>query len=79
MHVFTSIRVQHFSKYKCFTTKYYNTTVHYQEVNINLENLNDYLGIQKFKFGELENKDKILEFISKQTVKFHSNKTRKHH
>ena len=27
----------------------------------------------------LENKDKILEFISKQTVKFHSNKTRKHH
>jgi ATP-dependent Lon protease len=30
-----------------------------KEVNINLENLNDYLGIQKFKFGELENKDKI--------------------
>ena len=30
-----------------------------KEVNINLENLNDYLGIQKFKFGELENQDKI--------------------
>jgi ATP-dependent Lon protease len=30
-----------------------------KEVNVDLENLNDYLGIQKFKFGELENKDKI--------------------
>merc|ERR1711965_1059210 len=25
-----------------------------KEVNINLENINDYLGIPKFKFGELE-------------------------
>ena len=30
-----------------------------KEVNINLENLSDYLGIQKFTFGELESKDKI--------------------
>jgi len=30
-----------------------------KEVNINLQNLPDYLGIQKFKFGELENEDKI--------------------
>ena len=30
-----------------------------KEVNVDLKNLNDYLGIQKFKFGELENKDKI--------------------
>jgi ATP-dependent Lon protease len=30
-----------------------------KEVKVNLENLSDYLGIQKFKFGELENKDKI--------------------
>ncbi|MDA9606954.1 endopeptidase La [Candidatus Pelagibacter sp.] len=30
-----------------------------KEVKINLKNLPDYLGIQKFKFGELENKDKI--------------------
>ncbi|MDB4157346.1 endopeptidase La [Candidatus Pelagibacter sp.] len=29
------------------------------EVKINLKNLSDYLGIQKFKFGELENEDKI--------------------
>jgi len=29
------------------------------EVNINLQNLHDYLGIQKFKFGELESEDKI--------------------
>ena len=29
------------------------------EVNINLQNLQDYLGIKKFKFGELENEDKI--------------------
>ena len=30
-----------------------------KEVNIDLKNLHDYLGIQKFKFGELESKDKI--------------------
>ena len=30
-----------------------------KEVKIDLKNLSDYLGIQKFKFGELENKDKI--------------------
>jgi len=30
-----------------------------KEIKINLKNLHDYLGIQKFKFGELENKDKI--------------------
>mgnify|MGYP001109146185 FL=1 len=30
-----------------------------KEVNVDLKNLNDYLGTQKFKFGELENKDKI--------------------
>ena len=30
-----------------------------KEVNINLENLSNYLGIKKFKFGELENEDKI--------------------
>ena len=30
-----------------------------KEVNINLKNLHDYLGIQKFKFGELESEDKI--------------------
>ena len=30
-----------------------------KEVKIDLSNLPDYLGIQKFKFGELENKDKI--------------------
>jgi len=30
-----------------------------KEVNIDLKNLHDYLGIQKFKFGELENEDKI--------------------
>ena len=30
-----------------------------KEVNVDLKNLNDYLGIQKFKFGELENKYKI--------------------
>jgi len=30
-----------------------------KEVNINLENLSDYLGIKKFKFGELEIEDKI--------------------
>ena len=30
-----------------------------KEVKIDLKNLPDYLGIQKFKFGELENKDKI--------------------
>ena len=30
-----------------------------KEVNINLSNLHNYLGIQKFKFGELENEDKI--------------------
>ena len=30
-----------------------------KEVKIDLKNLHDYLGIQKFKFGELENKDKI--------------------
>jgi ATP-dependent Lon protease len=29
------------------------------EVNVNLKNLPDYLGIQKFKFGELETEDKI--------------------
>jgi ATP-dependent Lon protease len=29
-----------------------------KEVNINLKNLPDYLGIQKFKFGELESEDK---------------------
>jgi ATP-dependent Lon protease len=30
-----------------------------KEVNIDLKNLSDYLGIKKFKFGELENEDKI--------------------
>ena len=30
-----------------------------KEVKINLTNLSDYLGIQKFKFGELESEDKI--------------------
>jgi len=30
-----------------------------KEVNIDLKNLQDYLGIQKFKFGELESEDKI--------------------
>jgi len=30
-----------------------------KEVNINLKNLQDYLGIQKYKFGELESEDKI--------------------
>ncbi len=30
-----------------------------KEVKIDLTNLSDYLGIQKFKFGELENEDKI--------------------
>ena len=30
-----------------------------KEVKINLENLSNYLGIQKFKFGELESEDKI--------------------
>ena len=30
-----------------------------KEVNIDLKNLSDYLGIPKFKFGELEDKDKI--------------------
>ena len=30
-----------------------------QEVKIDLKNLPDYLGIQKFKFGELESEDKI--------------------
>ncbi|MDA7450515.1 endopeptidase La [Candidatus Pelagibacter ubique] len=30
-----------------------------KEVKIDLKNLPDYLGIQKFKFGELESKDKI--------------------
>ncbi len=30
-----------------------------KEVNIDLNNLHDYLGIQKFTFGELENNDKI--------------------
>ena len=30
-----------------------------KEVNVDLKNLNDYLGIQKIKIGELENKDKI--------------------
>ena len=30
-----------------------------KEVKIDLENLSDYLGIQKFKFGELESEDKI--------------------
>jgi ATP-dependent Lon protease len=30
-----------------------------KEIKINLKNLHDYLGIQKFKFGELESKDKI--------------------
>ncbi|MDC0328182.1 endopeptidase La [Candidatus Pelagibacter sp.] len=30
-----------------------------KEVKIDLKNLHDYLGIQKFKFGELESKDKI--------------------
>jgi ATP-dependent Lon protease len=29
------------------------------EVNIDLKNLHDYLGIKKFKFGELENENKI--------------------
>ncbi|MDA9071254.1 endopeptidase La [Candidatus Pelagibacter sp.] len=30
-----------------------------KSVNIDIKNLPDYLGIQKFKFGELENEDKI--------------------
>ncbi|MDC1139893.1 endopeptidase La [Candidatus Pelagibacter sp.] len=30
-----------------------------KEVQINLKNLSEYLGIQKFKFGELESEDKI--------------------
>ena len=30
-----------------------------KEVKVNLDNLHDYLGIKKFKFGELEDKDKI--------------------
>ena len=30
-----------------------------KEVKIDLNNISDYLGIQKFKFGELENEDKI--------------------
>ena len=30
-----------------------------KEVKIDSNNLSDYLGIQKFKFGELENKDKV--------------------
>jgi ATP-dependent Lon protease len=30
-----------------------------KEVKINLKNLSDYLGIQKFKFGELENENKV--------------------
>jgi ATP-dependent Lon protease len=30
-----------------------------KEINIDLKNLSDYLGIKKFKFGELENEDKI--------------------
>ena len=30
-----------------------------KEVKVDLKNLPDYLGIQKFKFGELENEDKI--------------------
>jgi len=30
-----------------------------KEVKVNLENLHDYLGIKKFKFGELESDDKI--------------------
>ena len=30
-----------------------------KEVKVNLENLSNYLGIKKFKFGELENEDKI--------------------
>ena len=30
-----------------------------KEVKVDLKNLHDFLGIQKFKFGELENKDKI--------------------
>ncbi|MDC1224151.1 endopeptidase La [Pelagibacteraceae bacterium] len=30
-----------------------------KEVNIDLKNLHDYLGIKKFKFGELESEDKI--------------------
>jgi ATP-dependent Lon protease len=30
-----------------------------KEVNVSLENLHDYLGIKKFKFGELENEDKV--------------------
>ena len=30
-----------------------------KEVKVNLKNLHDYLGIQKFKFGELESEDKI--------------------
>ena len=30
-----------------------------KNVNINLKNLSDYLGIQKYNFGELETKDKI--------------------
>ena len=29
------------------------------EVNVDLKNIHDFLGIQKFKFGELENEDKI--------------------
>ena len=30
-----------------------------KQVKVDLKNLHDFLGIQKFKFGELENKDKI--------------------
>jgi len=30
-----------------------------KEVKVNLENLKDYLGIKKFKFGELESEDKV--------------------
>jgi ATP-dependent Lon protease len=30
-----------------------------KEVKVDLKNLNDFLGIQKFKFGELESKDKV--------------------
>ncbi|MDA9222565.1 endopeptidase La [Candidatus Pelagibacter sp.] len=30
-----------------------------KEVKVDLKNLHDYLGIQKFKFGELENEDKV--------------------
>ena len=30
-----------------------------QEVNIDLKNLHNYLGIEKFKFGELESEDKV--------------------